>query len=307
MKFSIIVCTYNRSGPLKRLLDSLDGAIRHAGADGELIIADNNSTDNTRYVIEGFRCEIPVVYVFESRQGKGFALNTALTKARGDLLIFTDDDVTVTSDWISEYLKAAAASRSEWFGGPIYPKWPTSIPAWYRNSDNKKVFFGYLVNYDLSTPSREYQEEDPLPWGASMAIRRRIFPETGGFREDIGVTAKRRGTGMDVNMIARLRAAGARGYYVRDAVCYHHLDKQRLRYRAFVKYGFSRGIDHFRTDQTRPRGSLTRAGMHVLKGLHQLLKGRGDNLRINLIHAGNEIGRLYGERLARRQAKALDS
>ena len=300
LKFSIIVCTHNRAISLMRLLDSLKQALQHVRGDAELIVVDNNSSDDTRCVIEAFQCDVPVVYQFEPRQGKGYALNAALKKARGDLLLFTDDDVTVSRDWIAQYLKAADNHGFGWFGGPIFPKWPASIPAWYQNSDNKQAFVGYLVYYHLATTAREYSGEDPLPWGASMAIRRHLLAKTGGFREDIGPTAKRRGSGEDVDMLARLCAAGARGYYVCEAVCYHRLDKERLRYRAFVEYGFGRGIDHFRADQTRPRGSLTGAGMHVIKGLHQILKGRGDNLRINLMHAGNEIGRLYAERLARR-------
>ncbi len=303
MRFSIIVCTFNRSRALARLLDSLKIAIAYAGVPGELIIVDNNSNDNTHRVIAEFECDIPVVYLFEPTPGKSKALNTAVLKTRGDLLIFTDDDVTVDEGWISAYLQAADGGQFEWFGGTIYPRWPAAIPSWYVNSDNKQAFSGYLVHYEASIHARAYHEDDPLPWGASMAMRRSSLRNVGEFRQDIGVFPKRRGAGEDVDMIRRLCAAGARGYYVRDAVCYHHLAGERLRYLAFMKYGFSRGIDHYRVEQTRPRGSMRRAGLHCVKSVHQLLRGRGDNVRINLICAGNELGRLYGEWLVARQSK----
>ncbi len=297
MEFSVIVCTYNRCERLERLLASLVPALDAASGEGELIVIDNNSTDATRAVVERFHGSMPVVYLFEPRQGKGYALNTGIRRARGDLLLLTDDDVTVSGDWIEAYLRAARQHpRCGWFGGPIFPQWPGEVPAWYGNSDNKKVFAGYLVHYEIAASSRLYTQDDPLPWGASMAVRSASVFRIGGFREDMGVTGARRGSGMDVEFVARLRDVGDPGYHVHGAVVFHHVHPERLRYRAFLGYGFSRGIDHFRADPDRFRGSYWRAAVHLVKALQQLLKGRSDNFRINLINAGHQIGRVYGAR-----------
>ena len=77
MTFSIIIATYNRA---KELVDTLQGLTRlKTASDWEVIVADNNSKDATRQVVESAQASFPVPlrYVFEATQGKAAALNTA--------------------------------------------------------------------------------------------------------------------------------------------------------------------------------------------------------------------------------------
>ena len=100
MKSSIIIATYNRA---KELAETLDGLRRiETSSAWEVIVSDNNSTDCTRQVVDaaapGF--PVPLKYVFERTQGKAAALNTAIREARGEVLVFTDDDALVEPDWL---------------------------------------------------------------------------------------------------------------------------------------------------------------------------------------------------------------
>ena len=91
MDVSVVVCTYNRAGLLARALTALQGQRTTPGLSWELVVVDNASTDRAKDVIEAAKVasDVPIVYVFEGRQGKGFALNSGVDAARGDILAFT--------------------------------------------------------------------------------------------------------------------------------------------------------------------------------------------------------------------------
>ena len=104
MNTTIIVCTYNRCKSLAKTLESI-ATLRVPGpVEWEVLVVDNNSTDQTRAVVEGFSCRYPsrFRYLFEPQQGKSCALNAGIQAARGEILAFTDDDVTVEPDMAPE-------------------------------------------------------------------------------------------------------------------------------------------------------------------------------------------------------------
>src|SRR6516162_11213107 len=91
---SVIICTYNRQHLLKAALKS----ILSQQADGlryEVVVVDNNSTDDTRQVIETFmgRGATNLRYLFEGRQGLSYARNAGVAVSRSPIVAFTDDDV----------------------------------------------------------------------------------------------------------------------------------------------------------------------------------------------------------------------
>src|SRR5262249_35696322 len=99
---SVIIPTYNRSEILRRALESLQTVEVPSDLKWELIIADNNSTDDTRSCIQEFEKpgRLPIRYVFEKKQGANFARNAGIQVAKGKTLLFTDDDVTFDPRWL---------------------------------------------------------------------------------------------------------------------------------------------------------------------------------------------------------------
>src|SRR5688572_31269823 len=104
---TVLVSTCNRARDLERLLASLARATLKPGRTWELILVDNNSTDDTAIVAtsapplpNGARVE----YVFERRQGKSYGLNSGLAAARGRIIAFTDDDTIVPDNWLDSIL-----------------------------------------------------------------------------------------------------------------------------------------------------------------------------------------------------------
>src|SRR4051812_9842366 len=107
MQISVIICTYNRCESLRRVFNSLTRIFVPKDISWELLLVDNGSTDETKAVCAEFETQLPIRYLFERRQGKSFALNSAVANARSQFLLFTDDDVDVDENWLATYWKAA--------------------------------------------------------------------------------------------------------------------------------------------------------------------------------------------------------
>lgn len=116
MNITVILCTYNRCQSLAKALDSVANSMLPSSVECEVLIVDNNSRDRTRQIAEEFCLKYPdrFRYVFEIQQGKSFALNTAIREARGNVLAFMDDDVTVEPTWLQNL--TLALDGGEWSG-----------------------------------------------------------------------------------------------------------------------------------------------------------------------------------------------
>src|SRR5215213_1970195 len=101
MKFSVVIATYNRADELPKTLASL--AALQVSEPWEVIIVDNNSSDNTKEVVlnavEGF--PVRLRYLHERQQGRSAALNTGIKAAQGEIIATTDDDVRIERDWLT--------------------------------------------------------------------------------------------------------------------------------------------------------------------------------------------------------------
>ena len=239
MKITVIVCTYNRCRTLEKALSSVAASALPESIEWEVLVVDNNSRDQPRDVVEDFCTRSPgrFRYLFEPHQGKSYALNTGIREARGDVLAFMDDDVTVESTWLQN-LTAALCSR-EWAGagGRILPQWPCAPPSWLP----EKEWYGMapLVMFDLGP------EAGPLtdpPFGTNMAFHRRLFEKYGVFRTDLGPgpNGKIRNN-EDTEFGRRLLEAGERLKYEPTAVVHHSVPQNRLRRGYFLTWWFNKG------------------------------------------------------------------
>ena len=257
----------------------------------ELLVIDNNSTDSTRAVVAEFEGRTRIRYVFEGKQGLSYARNRAMEECNSELLLFTDDDVIVDRPWVPRY----HASMIEYpdacfFGGRILVGWPEGRPVWLVDED-LPLLSGVLDKYDLGLEVREYRPEDPLPYGGSFALRRSLFSTAGPFRTDLGVSGENPGRGEESEYLERAVRAGFSGVYVGTAVCHHQAELKRLRIGHLYRYGYYIGVTEvLRRRSRRVDGSYLRSALFGLRGLLQLVKGRGDRFRQCVINAGIQIG-----------------
>ena len=262
----------------------------------EVLIVDNNCTDGTVNVVEAFQERLPIRRVTESQQGLAHARNRAVAEFRGDVLLFTDDDVRFGTDWLAAYQDAIRRfPDADYFGGRILPDWGQAKPRWIGD-EPLPLIDGVLVWFDHGAETRLVCTTAQPPFGASFAIRRRLFEKIGLFRVDLGAGGMGLGRGEETEFLMRARDAGTQGVYVGQALCFHAYDPRRLTLAALYRYGVSCGRSHNAIVARTHRGSYRAAAWFVLRGLYQAVRGRSDRFRQCVVNAGIEVGTRPGYR-----------
>jgi len=218
---TVAICTRNRTDDLKLCLDAI---IKLSYPNLDILVVDNAPTnDATRQLVCGYYPKMR--YIGEPRPGLDWARNRAIIEAKGEIIVFTDDDVVVDSRWID------ALSR-------IFVENPEVM-----------AVTGLVVPYELETKSQclfeiyggfgrgfqrkwncldsSLKEKNPshigtgiFGTGANMAYRRSLFEEIGGFDTALDVGTVTNGGG-DLEMFFRVIREGYPLVYEPNAIVRH--------------------------------------------------------------------------------------
>ena len=237
VQISVIVPTHNRSEYLRDAIISLQEQ-NFPKDKYEIIVVDNNSTDNTPQVVEacGRNGKKKVVYVKEPEIGLHNARHAGANAAKGEILAYVDDDVICDSNWISELVKPYADSEVGCVGGKILPKWEVKPPEWV------KLYPSYLSLLDLGDEVKELKT--PKIYGCNLSIRRSLLFEVGGFNPDAFGDKKLiwyRGDG-ETGLLRKVLATGRKMVHTPYAIVWHVIPKSRLTISYFKKRSFIQGI-----------------------------------------------------------------
>ena len=206
---SLIVCTRNR----QRNLAGFFGAVARlrSARPWELVIVDNGSSDGTAQALPAFAAglDVPTVIVSEPRPGLGRARNAGIAAARGDVLVFTDDDCYPAVDFLDRMAEVFDDQTVGFAGGRILLHDPRDSAVSIRTEPSATAIAPRSV-----VPAGLIQ-------GANMAFRRAVLDQIGGFDGALGA-----GTPFcneDVDAVARASAAGfTGGYFPAPTVAHHH-------------------------------------------------------------------------------------
>jgi glycosyltransferase involved in cell wall biosynthesis len=217
----------------------------------EIILVDNNSSDATRETCAQFEKILPLRYVFESRQGLSCARNRGVREARGQLFLFTDDDVTVDPRWVASYLEGAESQPdADFFGGKIIPVWEKKPPAWLAmHSENRLV--GISMCFSKGETPRFLERAETPFFGANMGFRRAVFQDGFFFREDLGRKGCNCISYEEAEFMQRLLARGCRGFYLPAAIIYHHNDPARMTEGYLRSFFYGAGVSEARAGQIK--------------------------------------------------------
>lgn len=240
MELSVIICTCNRAKRLDPLFDDLAKLEIPTGMNWELLVVDNASKDETPQVIERevLRGRLPLVHLAQPMRGKSRALNLAMGKAHGELLVFTDDDVSPASGWLRAYYEASQSCPSILgFAGKVLPLWEgNKIPGWL-NIQGKYAIPEPLINRIDFGEKEKILPNKSTPGGLNAALRKNIIEKMGLFREDIGP-----GTSFpfseDTEYFRRLYTLGGRYMYLPKALVYHKNPTDRMTKSYILKWTF---------------------------------------------------------------------
>jgi glycosyltransferase involved in cell wall biosynthesis len=238
LKLSVIICTYNREKYIYNALRSLaENAFPPARY--ELLVVDNNSTDDTASECSRFRAAFPAVdyrYVVETQQGLSHARNRGIAEATGDVLVFMDDDAVAEPGYLARMAAFFAQTPgAAACGGRIYPNFESRRPRWMSH-----FLLSLTSSIDLGDRTKAFSRRQ-FPVGANMAARSGIFKKHGLFNPELG----RKGDNLDgaeeKDFFFRLRDAGEPIYYVPDAIVQHCVPDRRLTFDFFRRQALGIG------------------------------------------------------------------
>lgn len=232
---SVVICTYNRAEFLENCLRHiLPQVSKHAKV--EVLIINNNSTDNTADVCSTFTDRYSQVSAFFCKeQGLSFARNYALSYAQGQWIGYLDDDAYPAVDWFEQALRLIEGDEYDAFGGVYYP--------WYK--DGKKSWFS--DSFETNASWIELEDEGRLRSGyfsgGNSFFKVSWLNDVSGFPTTLGMNGKSIGYGEETYVQRLMAIRGARLGFSRKLIIYHYtpLKKQSVlwSWRKHYAYGKS--------------------------------------------------------------------
>jgi GT2 family glycosyltransferase len=218
VKLSVIVATRNRAHAVRPCLNSIATALATAAPlEAEIIAVDNGSSDNTKDVITSWAESASVVVriLEEPRAGLARAQNLALREARGDLLVFTDDDCQLHPQYFNDLLRHDSHDEGLVLrGGRIELGDTTDMPLTINTSPEH-------MRWSRGMKSARHNRICGCLNGCNMAMRRALLERIGPMDEAFG-PGSYIGSGADSDLMFRAYLAGATLEYVPDMVVFHH-------------------------------------------------------------------------------------
>lgn len=274
---SIIICTYNRE---KYLYD----ALRHIATNVfpaesyEIVLVNNNSTDNTEQECERFEKDFPKVnfrYYVETNQGLSYARNRGISESRGDILVFLDDDSFVKPDYLTNlHHNLMNHPEAMAFGGKITPLFESGeTPKWLS-----KWTYSWVSAIDKGNDIVPF-EGNSYPIGANMGFRKDCIDQCGLFNTELGRSKKNLMGGEEKDLFNRVKEKGFKILYFPDIEVEHVIPPQRTTLDYIKRLGRGIGMsEKLRTLNISKWEYVKRLGMELIKWGGSIILGIGYTL-----------------------------
>lgn len=264
---SIVIATYRRPGMLADTLRSLLTMRFPSRCHIETIVVDNDPEATSREVVEQLRptCEhcFHLRYVHEPRKGLSYARNRGIEEARGEVLLFLDDDVFVATDWLVAHLDCLQRTGAACVGGRTLVHWEGEPDPVLRACERE------IVAVDFGDADMELNG-CRLPGGGNAAFPRSVFAQGLRFATELGRVGTVLLSGEDTELMTRLRRNGGRLWYCSRAVMYHRTGGDRLTAAYIVRQKYWFGVS-FAVIDRRLYGRLKQIARAVLRAGKALL------------------------------------
>jgi glycosyltransferase involved in cell wall biosynthesis len=251
IRLSIIIPTKNRCQYLQKALLSIEKQKLDQSL-FEIIICDNNSVDETKKISYSFLNKFKnFKYIKTLEPGLHVGRNKGFQEAKGDILIYIDDDVEVFPEWLTTINDIFKDDDVVLVGGKNLPKWEIFasnqiLEMWKPNKNSDKIL-DCLSIIDLGNKIREISPY--YVFGCNFSVRKNIIEKTKGFHPD-GMPLEKieyRGDG-ETAISDFIKKNGYKTIYHPKASVYHMVPEERLTVKYFKKRGFDKGISNSYTD-----------------------------------------------------------
>ncbi|MBI3591414.1 MAG: glycosyltransferase family 2 protein [Candidatus Melainabacteria bacterium] len=284
VELSVIICTRNRARQLAILIQCLGSQKDIENLNWEIVIVDNNSSDNTKEVAYAF-CEgsnLKVNYIFEPKTGLSYARNTGVLASKGSLVLFIDDDVLIPKEFLNNTLFGIQEfPEFHIFGFRILPEWPEPPKAGLRNPAFSNPAFkppfwltfkkpfqliqSFLPVHDLGVEPLQYPNSKARnPIGACFIVKKEVFEKLGPFREDLG--AGQSGVCEDTEFFWYALLNKFKILYWPYAALYHPVLPERLTVSYLHKWYFNLGKSLYLVNNTGRAFNVHKKHMMGIEG-----------------------------------------
>lgn len=267
---SVIICCYNSEKLIKDTLRYLSKQQLKSSLAFEVVLVDNNSTDNTVVIAKDLwnriKPEIPLKIVSEKIPGLSHARKTGVLASRGEIIVFCDDDNWLQSDYLNtafEIMKANPVIGA--LGGQSKGVLEIEAPDWW---ESKRL--GYAVGKQAENDGDI--SERGYVWGAGLVIPRNILISLydAGFKSLLlGRTGKILSSGDDSEICKWVLLMDYKIWYSNQLVFSHFISEKRLT-NEYVKKLYE---GHYRSQDI-----LSVYNWYISRNIKQLL----DNLNLRM-------------------------
>lgn len=185
------------------------------------------------------------VFASEGPRGLSGARNTAIRVARGEVLIFLDDDAVADEQWLDRLVAPFHDAHVLGAGGSALPVWVGGQPAWWPEE------FGWVIGCSYTGQPGERAAVRNL-MGCNMALRRSLFEVVGGFDTELGRTANAASGCEETEWCIRASGRFPDGVFVYEplAVVHHQVPHTRASWSYFRKRCYAEGVSKARVTGT---------------------------------------------------------
>lgn len=225
---TIAICTWNQCNSLRHTLTSLQKMVVPDDIEWEVLVVNNNCTDDTDTVIASFADTLPIRSLLETQQGLSNARNCAVDAARGSYILWTDDDVIVDPHWLAAYVDAFRIwPDAALFGGPIVPKFEGTQQPWLLIALQDDRFADVYATRDLGAESINLDlAGNKIPYGANFSVRMKEQRQF-SYNPKLGRSKYDNILGEETDVVSKLLNFGAEGRWVPNAPVRHVIPKHR--------------------------------------------------------------------------------
>jgi glycosyltransferase involved in cell wall biosynthesis len=233
MILTIAVCSYNRSNLLVTAIESLINQFDN-NYQFELLIIDNNSSDDTNAIVEKYKTSFPFIKYFkELKPGISNARNRAIEEAQGEYIGFIDDDAKASKNYIQKAFAIINNYKPDIFGGKILPYYLTAKPNWFKDDYETRIHgsTGWLKKANLSA--------------SNLFIKKSLFNELGKFSLSYGGEGNKMIYGEETEFINRAYQLQRKVYYDLELIVYHLVPEYKMNPLFFMTSNYAMGKAYF--------------------------------------------------------------
>lgn len=237
---TVVIPTYNRSNILAICLESLAQQTLTA-AQYAVIIADNNSSDNTQEIAQRYAKKYNnFQYIVEKRLGVSNVKNSALRYIQSVYVVYLDDDAKVEPNWLTTAYKVITDHAPAIFGGPVYPYHLQKPPPWFKD-----------VYGTFESVKKSGWYKDVYISESNTFMHTDIIRALNGFNTKLGVIGTSRRFHEGTEMVNTFYAQNKKIYFCTDLKIFHLINRKKYNPFYFLSISFAKGYDASRSQESQ--------------------------------------------------------